>query len=166
MSHVMDDSTGATGTPDAGADLSARIANCEVLSQSLGTLKRTMSTELGGPIVHQPPPTLEQVGACVNGLDLVLDHVRQRRLDDLARMVCLLRRPVPERRPEGVRHSGDAATSRWGSASRCVTMSFCGPSTGSTRSQGLSFRRSMAIARSRTDRTRWRTARAVSALTY
>ena len=32
-----------------------------------------------------------------------------------------------------------AATSLWGSASRCVTMSFCGPSTGSTRSHGLSM---------------------------
>ena len=35
------------------------------------------------------------------------------------------------------------ATSLCGSASRCVTMSFYGPSTGSTRSHGLSLRRSM-----------------------
>ena len=32
-----------------------------------------------------------------------------------------------------------AATSLWGSASRCVTMSFCVPSTGRTRSHGLSM---------------------------
>ena len=38
------------------------------------------------------------------------------------------------------------ATSWCGSACRCVTMSFCGPSTGTTRSQGLSFRMSSAIA--------------------
>ncbi|MCY4584279.1 MAG: hypothetical protein OXE50_16015, partial [Chloroflexi bacterium] len=56
------------------------------------------------------------------------------------------------------------ATSLWGSANRCVTMSFCGPSTGSTRSHGLSFRMSRAMAHSSTDRMRWRTARAVSAL--
>ena len=57
-----------------------------------------------------------------------------------------------------------AATSLWGSARRCVTMSFFGPSTGQTRSRGLSARRSIAIAHSSTDRMRWRTARAVSAL--
>ena len=44
-------------------------------------------------------------------------------------------------------------------------MSFCGLSTGSTRSQGLSLRRSMAMAHSSTDQMRWRTARAVSVLT-
>ena len=58
-----------------------------------------------------------------------------------------------------------AATSVWGSASRCCTISFCGPSTGRTRSHGLSCLRSIAIAHSSTDRVRWRTARAVSALT-
>ena len=58
-----------------------------------------------------------------------------------------------------------AATSLWGSASRCCTMSFCGPSTGRTRSHGLSPLRSIAMAHSSTDRMRWRTARAVSAFT-
>ena len=58
-----------------------------------------------------------------------------------------------------------AATSLWGSASWCYTMSFCGPSTGRTRSHGLSFLRSIATAHSSTDRMRWRTARAVSAFT-
>ena len=58
-----------------------------------------------------------------------------------------------------------AATSLCGSACRCVTMSFCGPRTGSTRSHGLSFRRSIAIAHSSTDRMRWRTSLAVAALT-
>ena len=57
-----------------------------------------------------------------------------------------------------------AATSLWGSASRCVTMLFCGPSAGRTRSQGLSCRMSNAMAHSITERMRWRTARAVSAL--
>ena len=57
-----------------------------------------------------------------------------------------------------------AATSLWGSANLCVTMSFCGPSTGSTRSQGLSFLMSSAMAHSITDRMRWRTSLAVAAL--
>ena len=47
-----------------------------------------------------------------------------------------------------------AATALCGSAGWCWTMSFCGPSTGSTRSQGLSFRRSIAMAHSSTERTR------------
>ena len=56
-------------------------------------------------------------------------------------------------------------TSLWGSACRCVTMSFCGPSTGTTRSHGLSFRMSRATAHSSTERIRWRTSLAVAALT-
>ena len=47
---------------------------------------------------------------------------------------------------------------------RCIAR-FCGPSIGRTRSHGLSLLRSMAIAHSSTDRMRWRTALAVSALT-
>ena len=49
-------------------------------------------------------PPLEQVRAPVRSLDLVLHDMRERRLDDLARMVRLLCRPVPERRPEPVGH--------------------------------------------------------------
>ena len=56
-----------------------------------------------------------------------------------------------------------AATSWWGSARMCCTMSPCAPSTGRTRSQGLSRRISIATAQSSTVRIRWRTARAVSA---
>ena len=40
--------------------------------------------KVGRPVVHQPPPQLEQVRTRVGRLDLVLDHVGQRRLDDLA----------------------------------------------------------------------------------
>jgi len=44
-----------------------------------------------GPIVHEQPPPLEQVRPRVGRLHLVLHHVRERRLDDLARVVRLLR---------------------------------------------------------------------------
>ena len=47
-------------------------------------------------VVHQVAPTLEQVRAGVGGLDLVPNDMRQRRLDDLARVIGLLGRPVPE----------------------------------------------------------------------
>ena len=39
------------------------------------------------PVVHQPPPTLEQVRPRVGGLDPVADDVRQRGLDDHQRVV-------------------------------------------------------------------------------
>ena len=59
------------------------------------------------PLVHEPPPPLEQVGAPVRSLNLVLDHVRQRRIDDLPQVIGLFRRPVPERLAEPVRHRRD-----------------------------------------------------------
>ena len=40
-------------------------------------------------------------------LDPVLYHMRQGRLDDLARMIRLLGRLIPERRPEAVRQGRD-----------------------------------------------------------
>ena len=46
--------------------------------------------------MHEPPPPLEQVRPRVGRLDRVADRVRQRRLDDLPRVVGLLGRPVPE----------------------------------------------------------------------
>ena len=49
-----------------------------------------LAVEVFSPIVHEYPPTLEQVRAGVRGLDLVLYDVGQRRLDDLARVVRLL----------------------------------------------------------------------------
>ena len=43
----------------------------------------------------------------IGQLDLVVDHVSQRRLNDLPWVVGLLGGPVQERRPESVRHGGD-----------------------------------------------------------
>ena len=66
------------------------------------------------------------------GLDLVLDHVSQRRLDDLPRVVGPLRRPVPERRPEVVgngwqrRGSPDTGASSAASTARSVARSALG----------------------------------------
>ena len=40
-------------------------------------------------VVHQPPPAPEQVRPRVGRLDLVLDQLRQRRLDNSARMIRL-----------------------------------------------------------------------------
>ena len=66
-----------------------------------------VAVEVPCPIVHQQLPALKQVGLRVRGLNPVLDHVGERRLDDLAPMVGPLGRPVPERRPEAVWHGGD-----------------------------------------------------------
>ena len=43
----------------------------------------------------------------IGGLDLVRDHVRQLRLDDLPRVVRLLGYSGPERRAEAARHGLD-----------------------------------------------------------
>ena len=48
-----------------------------------------IADDMGGPVVHQPPPTLEQVRAGVRGLDLVLYDVSERRLDDSQSLPCL-----------------------------------------------------------------------------
>ena len=39
--------------------------------------------EIRRPIVHEPSPTLEQVRTRIGGVDFVLDHVRERGLDNL-----------------------------------------------------------------------------------
>ena len=65
-----------------------------------GRMRMVCVGEVRRPIVHQAPPTLEQVRPGVGRLDLVLDDMRQRGLDHFARMVGLLCCPVPERRPE------------------------------------------------------------------
>ena len=50
------------------------------------------------------PPALEQIRAGVGRLNLVPDHMRQGRFDNLAWMIRLLGGPIPERRAETVRH--------------------------------------------------------------
>ena len=54
------------------------------------------SAKVGGPIVHEPSAPLEQVRPRVGRLGLVADHVRQRRLDHLLRVVGLLGCPIAE----------------------------------------------------------------------
>ena len=51
--------------------------------------------QVGRPVVHEPTPALEQVLAPIG------------RLDDLARIIRLLSRPVPEARAKPVRHGRD-----------------------------------------------------------
>ena len=54
--------------------------------------------QIGNPIVHKPTTPLEQVRTPIGCLDPVLDDVRQGCLDDLAGMIRLFGRPVPEAR--------------------------------------------------------------------
>ena len=51
----------------------------------------TSTGEVRRPVVHEPASALEQVRAPIGCLDPVLDHVREGRLDDLPRMIRLLR---------------------------------------------------------------------------
>ena len=59
------------------------------------------------PVRRLWPPPLEQVRPRISRLGLVPDHMRKCRLDDFAWVVRLLGRPVPEARPEAVRHGRD-----------------------------------------------------------
>ena len=56
-----------------------------------------------------------------------------------------------------------AGTSRWGNARMCCTTSCWAPSTGTTRSHGLSSRNSIATAHSNTARMRCWMQRAMTA---
>ena len=67
----------------------------------------TPAGQVAGPVIHEPAATLEQVRAAVGRLDLAADLVRKRSLRHLARMIGLFGRPVPEARPEAVRHRRD-----------------------------------------------------------
>ena len=80
-------------------------------SRSLGTVSgarrvagSVLDVQIGRPIVHEPPPTLEQIRPGIGRFDLVRDHVRERGLDDLARVIRVLGRPVAETRPEPMRY--------------------------------------------------------------
>ena len=58
-------------------------------------LNHPLAVEVRGPVVHQPPPTPEQVGPRIGRLDLVLNQVSQRRPDHLAWRSVVLPLPVP-----------------------------------------------------------------------
>ena len=75
-----------------------------------------MHAETIGPVVHHQQPPLKQVRPRVRRLHLVLHHMHQRRVDDLPRVVGLLRRPIPERRPEAVGNGRDPVQSGASSA--------------------------------------------------
>ena len=66
-----------------------------------------LASQVVHPVVHEPTAALEQVGAHVGGLDRVPDYMGQGRLDDFAGVVRLFGGPVPERRPEPMRHRRD-----------------------------------------------------------
>ena len=57
--------------------------------------------------VHQWPPGVEQVAPRIRRFGLVTDDVRERGLYYLPRVTRPLGRPVPERRPEAMRHGSD-----------------------------------------------------------
>ena len=64
-----------------------------------------MQVPSNGRPFSRVPPTQRPTGDLT--VSSVLDHVGQRRLDHLARVVRLLGGPVPERRAESVRHGRD-----------------------------------------------------------
>ena len=65
---------------------------------------RGLPFEVGRPIVHQAAPTLEEITARISCLGGVLDRRGERGLDHFAGCTRPFRGPVPEARPEPMRH--------------------------------------------------------------
>ena len=65
-------------------------------------------TEIGRPVVNQAAPALEKITARVSRLCGVAYRMGERGLDHLAGCACPFRGPIPEARPEPMRHGGDA----------------------------------------------------------
>ena len=72
------------------------------------SVRLRLPVEICGPIVHQPPPTLKEVTAGVGRLGGALYRMSECGLDHFAGCVRPFRGPVPEARPEPMRHGGDA----------------------------------------------------------
>ena len=70
------------------------------------------------PLVHQPPPTLEEITAGVGRLGGVLYRMGECGLDHFAGCARPFHGPVPEARPEPMRHGGDAEFLAGGEAAR------------------------------------------------
>ena len=104
--HAIDRRTAAPKSGDSRR-VGRELADCRRRRASGTQLDGCLGVDIYRPFVHQPTPTLEQIRPRVGRLDLVLDHVSERRLDDLPRVVGLLRRPVPKRGAETVGNGGD-----------------------------------------------------------
>ena len=70
----------------------------EPVAEASGLGACSPARQIGRPVLHEPTPTLEQIRAPVRRLNLVVHHMRQRRLHDLSGMIRLFGRPVAERR--------------------------------------------------------------------
>ena len=102
--------TGPAVPASHGARNGKAIERCRRQGRSTGRSGLRPSAPAGqvaGPVIHEPTATLEQVRAPVGRLDLAAYPVRQGSLSHFARVIGLFGRPVPEARPEAVRHRRD-----------------------------------------------------------
>jgi len=67
----------------------------------IGT-SRAAAGAIGGPIIHEPSPLVEQVAAPIGPLHLVLDSVRQGHFRDLMGIASAFGGPVAEAGTEAV----------------------------------------------------------------
>ena len=68
------------------------------------SVRLRLPVEISGPVVHQAAPALEEITACVGRLCGVLYRMGERGFDHLAGCARPFRSPVPEARPEPMRH--------------------------------------------------------------
>src|SRR5262249_55944150 len=69
---------------------------------SLALIGSAPPSAVVSPLLHQLPAPLEQIGARVGSLGCIADTVGKRNLGNLARMGCLFRAPIAERRTEAM----------------------------------------------------------------
>ncbi len=78
----------------------------------LGLFTGPSPIEIVCPCLHQDTSALEQVRTRIGRFHLVANRMGQRGLGDFTRCVGTLAAPVPEARPEAVRHSHDTQVSK------------------------------------------------------
>jgi len=86
----------AINPPVVGVAPSTVIPGGKTIECCSGLRLSTRAGHVAAPVIHEPAPALEQVGAGIGRLDPILDHMRQGRLNHLPGMVGFLSRPVPE----------------------------------------------------------------------
>ena len=71
------------------------------------SVRPRLPVEIGRPVIDQPPPTLEEITARGGRRGGVLYRMGERGIDHFAACARSFRGPVPEARPESMRHGGD-----------------------------------------------------------
>ncbi len=143
---------------------------------------RARPVQIGRPVVHQPAAAREQIRARVGRLRRVAHRMGERGFDHLTRRRRVLRRPVPEARPEPMRPSvapglrpwsrfakvsaNASAPSATGSPAGCVFATTTARTTWLTISNRRSRSSGLRVPRASCESPKARGSRSVSSARY